>query len=84
MAEWADSSSCSTAWAGRKRAWFFKKAAGAENSDNELGPPEDERCTGVFQERWFLHESCLPVAIPFRGSHKNQLRYPDSSRLVCW
>ena len=51
---WADSKSRSMTWTERRPARLFKKAAGAESSGDEF----DERCidTGVFQERYLLHE----------------------------
>ena len=58
MAEWADSTSRSMTGTERRPARFFKEAAAAESSGNEFGILEDDRCidTGVFQERYFLHE----------------------------
>ena len=59
-----------------------KKAVGVESSDDEFGIL-DERCidTGVFQERHFLQELVVACSHPAAAA-TNQLRYPDSSRLV--
>ena len=55
--------------------WMSSSANGTgktESSDDEFGILEDDRCI----------DTGLPAAISCRGSH-TQLRYPESSRVVC-
>ena len=77
--EWADSTSRSVTWAGRIPTRFFKKAVGAESSDDEFGILEGHKC---------LSRTLPPARVgvclqlPLAAAATNQLHYPNSSSPV--
>ena len=79
--------SCSTS--GMKE-WVKSCAAGAGERTVRFAKPgygilEDERCidTGVFQNRYFMHEFVFDCSDLPAAAATNQLHHPDTNRLVC-
>ena len=66
MVVWSDSPSSSTDCTDWPPARNFKQATGPESSGDEFGIFEDDRCfgTGVFQQRYFLHELVFACSQP--------------------
>ena len=64
---------------------FFKVATGMESSGSEFGVLEDDRCidTGVFQQRYLVHEFVSACSLPPGAAPPDQPYYPDSGRVVC-